>query len=167
MSSIGTDGSLPTDRISWYGSIDETWEESNIFGGLDAKEVIERLIVCDGQPTRGFRKTLYNDQLMECGIFTGHHSSHDNIIQLDYVKKLLQVGEAPSINIQTTDEIPKEIIEKLEKVGIDKSKIKIHSESASIQQSKVKKLVESGIKTPSKVSKRNVELFSPSSSKLN
>jgi uncharacterized protein YkwD len=61
VASIGTDGSLPTDRISKFGTIDETWAESNIFGGLDAKEVIERLIVCDGQPTRGFRKTLYND----------------------------------------------------------------------------------------------------------
>jgi uncharacterized protein YkwD len=80
VSSIGSNGSLPTDRISKYGGIDETWAESNIFGGLDAKEVIERLIVCDGQPTRGFRKTLYNDQLNECGIYTGPHTSHDNII---------------------------------------------------------------------------------------
>lgn len=48
VSSIGTNGSLPTDRITKYGNIDETWAESNIFGGLDAKEVIERLIVCDG-----------------------------------------------------------------------------------------------------------------------
>ena len=62
---------------------------------------------------------------MECGIFTGHHASHDNIIQLDYVKKLLKAGEAPTMNIQTTEEIPQEILDKLEKVGIDKSKIKI------------------------------------------
>ena len=48
VSSIGTKGSLPTDRIAKYGNIDETWAESNIFGGLDSKEVIERLIVCDG-----------------------------------------------------------------------------------------------------------------------
>ena len=48
VSNIGSNGSLPTDRISRYGTIDETWGESNIFGGLDAKEVIERLLVCDG-----------------------------------------------------------------------------------------------------------------------
>ena len=48
MSSIGTDGSMPTDRISRYGTIDETWAESNIFGGYSANEVIERLLVCDG-----------------------------------------------------------------------------------------------------------------------
>ena len=61
VSSMGSDGSLPTDRISKYGTIDETWAESNIFGGLNAKEVIERLLVCDGQPTRGFRKSLFNN----------------------------------------------------------------------------------------------------------
>ena len=48
VSSIGSDGSIPTDRIGRYGLIDETWGESNIFGGLDTYEVIERLIVCDG-----------------------------------------------------------------------------------------------------------------------
>lgn len=48
VSSLGTDGSMPTDRITRYGNIDETWAESNIFGGLNAKEVVERLLVCDG-----------------------------------------------------------------------------------------------------------------------
>lgn len=89
MSSIGTDGSMPTDRISRYGTIDETWAESNIFGGYSASEVIERLLVCDGQPTRGFRKTFFNDQLVYCGISSGIHSVHGNIIQFEYVKGLL------------------------------------------------------------------------------
>jgi uncharacterized protein YkwD len=71
VSSIGTDGSMPTDRISRYGVIDETWAESNIFGAVDAREVVERLIVCDNQPTRGYRKTLFNDQLKYCGINCG------------------------------------------------------------------------------------------------
>ena len=48
VSSIGSDGSLPTDRISKFGMIDEAWGDSNIFGGLDAKEVVERMIVSDG-----------------------------------------------------------------------------------------------------------------------
>ena len=80
VSSIGTDGSMPTDRISRYGIIDETWAESNIFGGYNAQEVVERLLVCDGQPTRGFRKTLFNDQLLLCGVSCGPHAAHGNII---------------------------------------------------------------------------------------
>ena len=123
VSSMGSNGSLPTDRINKYGKIDETWAESNIFGGLDAKEVVERLIVCDGQPTRGFRKSLYNDQLHQCGIFSGLHSTHDNLIQIEYVKKILSEGEAPSINIQVVNEVPRDVMDKLNKIGIDESKI--------------------------------------------
>jgi hypothetical protein len=48
VSCIGSNGSVPTQRISKYGNIDEVWAESNIFGALNAKEVVERLIVCDG-----------------------------------------------------------------------------------------------------------------------
>lgn len=61
MSNIGSDGTMPPDRINCFGTIDETWAESNIFGGLDALEVVERLVVSDGQPKRGFRKNLFND----------------------------------------------------------------------------------------------------------
>ena len=99
VSTIGSDGSLPVDRIGRYANVDETWAESDIFGGLNAKEVIERLIVCDGQPTRGFRKSLFNDQLNLCGIATGKHATHDNIIQIEYVNALLKDGQGPSINI--------------------------------------------------------------------
>ena len=80
VSSLGSDGSLPTDRISKFGVIDEAWGDSNIFGGLDAKEVIERLIVCDGQPSRGFRKNFFNPNLYFCGISTGFHSTFQNMI---------------------------------------------------------------------------------------
>lgn len=118
VSSIGTDGSMPTDRISRYGTIDETWAESNIYGAVDAKEVIERLLVCDGQPTRGFRKTFFNDQLRICGIVAGPHAAHGNMIQLEFVKALLHDGDAPSINVQIHDEVSGDVLQKLKKLGI-------------------------------------------------
>lgn len=70
--------------------IDEAWGDSNIFGGLDAKEVVERMIVSDGQPTRGFRKNLFNPNLNLCGISSGFHSSFQNMIQTEYVKGFLE-----------------------------------------------------------------------------
>ena len=48
ISSIGSDGSLPPDRISRFCNIDETWGESNIFGPTSPEEVLERMIVSDG-----------------------------------------------------------------------------------------------------------------------
>jgi len=71
VSSIGSNGSMPTDRIALYGTVDETWAESNIYGGMNTSEVIERLIVCDGQPSRGFRKSVFNNELLFCGIAAG------------------------------------------------------------------------------------------------
>lgn len=71
---------MPTDRISRYGVIDESWAESNIFGAITAEEVVERLIVCDGQPTRGFRKSLFNPHLHLCGIYSGAHKTHENMV---------------------------------------------------------------------------------------
>jgi hypothetical protein len=90
---------MPTDRINRYGTIDEYWAESNIFGGLNAEEVVERLLVCDGQPTRGFRKQLFSVDMKMCGIATGTHSANDNVIQIEYVNDLLKQGQAPSVKL--------------------------------------------------------------------
>ena len=40
-STFGSDGSLPTDRISRYMRIDSGWAESSCFGMINAQEVIE------------------------------------------------------------------------------------------------------------------------------
>ena len=82
-----------------YGTVDETWGEINIYGGLNSSEVVERLIVCDGQPSRGFRKTLFNKELLLCGIAAGPHKELDNIIQIEYVNALLEVGQTPSVKV--------------------------------------------------------------------
>ena len=104
----GTDGSLPTDRISKYGTIDEGWAESSLYGVLNTKEVMERLIVCDGQANRGFRQSVFSDEFRACGIATGIHAAHDNMIQIEYVNKLLKRGEAQTINITNRKTLTKE-----------------------------------------------------------
>ena len=48
VSSSGSDGSHPTQRIERYAKIDESWSETSIYGALSTKEVLERMIVCDG-----------------------------------------------------------------------------------------------------------------------
>lgn len=73
VSGQGSDGSMPTDRINKYGRIDESWAESCIYGVMNTKEVIERLIVCDGQIKRGFRNSMFSDELKVCGVATGRH----------------------------------------------------------------------------------------------
>ena len=131
---------MPTDRISRYGIIDETWAESNIFGGYNAQEVVERLLVCDGQPTRGFRKTLFNDQLLLCGVSCGPHAAHGNMIQFEYVKGLLREGEAPSIKVEIADDVSPEVMENLQKLGIDKKKVTVLKDNRTAEK-KIESLI--------------------------
>jgi hypothetical protein len=109
------DGSLPTDRLARYCTIDESWAESLCYGHATAQEVFERLIVDDGQPARGHRKNMFNKELLYCGISAGLHKSMDNVILLEYAKGILKEGEMPSINVTITEEVPPELLAKMSK----------------------------------------------------
>lgn len=94
------DGSFPTDRMARYCNIDGTWAESMCFGLVSATEVVERLIVDDGQAKRGNRKNVFSTELRVCGVHTGNHSSRSNVIVMEFAGVLLKDGEMPSMDIQ-------------------------------------------------------------------
>jgi hypothetical protein len=83
------------------------------FGMLSAIEVIERLVVDDGQKSRGHRKNVFNKEMTYCGIACGIHSQEDNIVLFEYAKGILREGELPSINVSVQEEVPPELIEKM------------------------------------------------------
>jgi hypothetical protein len=83
---------------------------------LSPHEVLERLIVNDGQPARGHRKNMFNQDFTYCGVATGLHASLDNVVLLEYTKNILREGEMPSINITVTEEVPPELIAKMSKL---------------------------------------------------
>lgn len=56
-------------------------------------EALERLIVCDGQPQRGFRKAIFNPDFKSCGICCDQHATHENVVQLLYVQRLWRPDE--------------------------------------------------------------------------
>ena len=69
------------------------------------------------------------------GIATGPHSTNDNVIQIEYVKKLLKPGEAPSIKVTETDgSLNNDVIKSLAKMGISKSKLKVAHDPRSTHQ---------------------------------
>ena len=73
---------------------------------MNAQEVLERLIVNDGQPARGHRKNMFNPEFLYCGVASGCHETLDNMILLEYASNILKEGELPQINITVTDEVP-------------------------------------------------------------
>lgn len=94
--SRGSDDSMPFDRIQRYGRLEKAWADSCIFGALTPLEAIERLIVCDGEPKRGFRKAIFSPDFKSCGACCGDHTTHDNVIQLLYVQTLSRPDEVPT-----------------------------------------------------------------------
>ena len=59
---------------------------------LTPNEVLERLLVDDGQKARGHRKNMFNKDMGFCGIACGTHSNLDNVILLEYTKAILKDG---------------------------------------------------------------------------
>lgn len=76
------------------------------FQALTAKEVIERLIVDDGQAARGQRKNMFNPDLKNCGIAAGPHATEESVILIDYASALLKDGEMPTIQVSVQEEVP-------------------------------------------------------------
>ena len=110
MNDFNLDGSLPTDRMARYCIINETWAESSCFGSICAEEVMEQMLVNDGQAHRGFRKNIFNRVLGVVGIACGHHSSGGSIAQFEYAKGTLKEGEMPNINITVTDQVSEKLL---------------------------------------------------------
>ena len=115
--------------MSRYCIINETWAESSCFGSVTAEEVLEQMLVNDGQAHRGFRKNIFNPLLTVVGIASGHHASGGSIAQFEYAKGILKEGQTQMINVTVTDQVPEKLIKKMKTMGIDTSKIKFNVQS--------------------------------------
>ena len=89
-----------------YCIINETWAESSCFGSITPEEVLEQMMVNDGQAHRGFRKNIFNPTLQIVGIACGHHSTGGTIAQFEYAKGILREGQMQQINVTVTDTVP-------------------------------------------------------------
>lgn len=75
-----------------YCNIAEQWAESSCFGSVTAEEVLEQMLVNDGQAHRGFRKNIFNDTLKLVGIAAGPHKEAQTVVQFEYVSGVLRTG---------------------------------------------------------------------------
>lgn len=150
---IGSDGSLPTDRIARYCNVSETWAESTVFGCTTATEVVESLIVNDGQPgVRGFRSTLFNkEDLKLVGISGSPHKTEDSSVLLTYAASILTTGQNEKINVTVTDKVPDEMMQKLKQMGIDPKRIKvIHDTDNTVTESRANRIFKPAAVQPQK-----------------
>lgn len=80
-----SDGTKTLNRIEKYGHINVCWADSLQFGALSTKELLERLIVCDGDPKRDHRNSLFCKNFTLCGVATSSHSKLETAVELIYV----------------------------------------------------------------------------------
>jgi len=79
-----TNGMKPKHRIENFIRLDNIWGETQVSGVSKAKDVLLVLLVNDGNPDRQFRNTMFSEQHNLCGVASGKHKTHDNMVQIGY-----------------------------------------------------------------------------------
>ncbi|MEP6706677.1 MAG: CAP domain-containing protein [Pyrinomonadaceae bacterium] len=64
----GSDGSLPTDRVSRYGTWESTMGEAILFEVSTPREMVMQLIIDDGVRDRGHRKDVFEPSFQVAGV---------------------------------------------------------------------------------------------------
>jgi uncharacterized protein YkwD len=70
----GDDGSHPFERMQRYGRIIGQAGENISYGPDEARDIIIGLIIDDGVPDRGHRKSLFNNNFKRIGVSFGYHA---------------------------------------------------------------------------------------------
>ena len=90
----GSDGSRPAERVTRHGSWDVALAENLSYGPDTARHVVMGLIIDDGVPDRGHRRTIFNGALNVIGVACGPHSSFGTMCAMDYAGEFSE--RAPS-----------------------------------------------------------------------
>ena len=80
----GSDGSLPNDRISRYGTWKNTVGEAIVYTPGTAREIVLNLIVDDGISDRPHRKNVFEPNFQVAGVAISPQASSDSFCVIDY-----------------------------------------------------------------------------------
>jgi len=80
----GRDGSSPAQRVTRYGRWHVGVAENIAFGENPAREVVIQLLVDDGVPDRGHRKTILDRSFGVAGVACGPHAEYEQMCVIDY-----------------------------------------------------------------------------------
>jgi uncharacterized protein YkwD len=97
----GSDGSLPNDRISRYGTWKSTVGEAILYRVSTAREMVLDLIVDDGNPGRPHRQNVFEPSFQLAGVSIAPPSTRGGFCVIDYagtfVEKADPMGTAPAV----------------------------------------------------------------------
>jgi uncharacterized protein YkwD len=89
----GSDGSLPNDRISRYGTWKSTVGEAILYRVSTAREMVLELIVDDGNPGRPHRKNVFEPSFQVAGVSISPESARGTFCVIDYAGGFAEKGE--------------------------------------------------------------------------
>ncbi len=88
----GKRGSTPFDRMERYGRWEETAGEAISYGPVDPRRVVLNLLVDDGVPGRGHRKSLFNAEFRTAGAALGSHATYGHLCVIDFAGGFAEKG---------------------------------------------------------------------------
>lgn len=90
---VGSDGSLPSTRVSEYGTWGERMGENISYGSDTARDFVLELIIDDGVPSRGHRETLFEADYAYTGVGCDRHTVYRTVCVMTYAVTF-QEGDA-------------------------------------------------------------------------
>src|SRR6185503_7308261 len=92
----GSDGSLPNDRISRYGTWKSTVGEAIVYRVSTAREMVLELIVDDGNPGRPHRNNVFESGFQVAGVSISPESNHGTFCVITYAGGFVEKDGASS-----------------------------------------------------------------------
>lgn len=106
----GSDGSLPNDRISRYGTWKSSVGEAIVYRVTTAREMVLDLIVDDGNPGRPHRNNVFESGFQVAGVSISPQSNHGTFCVVTYAGGFVEKGgtsSAPATaEVKTTKATP-------------------------------------------------------------
>jgi uncharacterized protein YkwD len=86
----GSDRSNTKIRIERYGQWKVRIAENIAYGGITAQQIVIYLLIDDGVPDRGHRKTFLHPDFKQIGVATGNHPEYGTMSVMDFAGMFIE-----------------------------------------------------------------------------
>lgn len=89
----GSDGSVAANRVRRYGAWQRLVGEVIAYGPRTGMEVVARLLIDDGVPSRGHRRNILDPRFRSVGVAVAAHPGFGHVVVIDFADAVAEVVE--------------------------------------------------------------------------